>query len=605
MAEFDSSRFLKNLTVRPGVYQMKDASGKILYVGKAKNLKARVSSYFRGSGLASKTMAMVSKIAQVEITVTRNEVEALLLEQNLIKDSRPPYNILLRDDKSYPYIFMNTSHRFPGLYYRRGHRQSGGKTFGPFPSAGAVKSTLNLIQKTFQIRQCEESVFQNRSRPCLQYQIGRCSAPCVNYVTEAEYAEDLDDTRLFLEGRGGELLASLEARMDEAAQSLQFEKAARYRNTISRVRRVQAEQVMESDSADLDAIAVFQQSGGICLAILSVRGGRVLGVNSQFPDAGLLETPEEILDAFIPQYYLSSARSVPPEVICSHPVHEATLVADALSQHSGRKVRIAHAVRGVRQQFLDLAKTNAEESLALRLSTRDGQAKRLKDFAERFALDIPERIECFDISHTSGEATVASCVVFDASGPLKSDYRIFNITDVTAGDDYAAMRQALSRRYRRVKTGEVPLPDVLIIDGGKGQLTESIEILSELGVHHLFVLGVSKGPSRKAGFELLHRADTGEELSLPSTAPALHLIQHIRDEAHRFAITKHRQARGKARSQSPLEGIPGVGAKRRQSLLRHFGGLRELARASVSDIAKVSGMSHQTAELVYSALHAD
>ena len=605
MAEFDSSRFLKNLTVRPGVYQMKDASGNILYVGKAKNLKARVSSYFRGSGLASKTMAMVSKIAQVEITVTRNEVEALLLEQNLIKDSRPPYNILLRDDKSYPYIFMNTSHRFPGLYYRRGHRQSAGKTFGPFPSAGAVKSTLNLIQKTFQIRQCEESVFQNRSRPCLQYQIGRCSAPCVNYVTEAEYAEDLDDTRLFLEGRGGELLASLEARMDEAAQSLQFEKAARYRNTISRVRRVQAEQVMESDSADLDAIAVFQQSGGICLAILSVRGGRVLGVNSQFPDAGLLETPEEILDAFIPQYYLSSARLVPPEVICSHPVHEATLVADALSQHCGRKVRIAHAVRGVRQQFLDLAKTNAEESLALRLATRDGQAKRLKDFAERFALDIPERIECFDISHTSGEATVASCVVFDASGPLKSDYRIFNITDVTAGDDYAAMRQALSRRYRRVKTGEVPLPDVLIIDGGKGQLTEAIEILSELGVHHLFVLGVSKGPSRKAGFELLHRADTGEELSLPSTAPALHLIQHIRDEAHRFAITKHRQARGKARSQSPLEGIPGVGAKRRQSLLRHFGGLRELARASVSDIAKVSGMSHQTAELVYSALHAD
>ena len=264
MAEFDSSRFLKNLTVRPGVYQMKDASGNILYVGKAKNLKARVSSYFRGSGLASKTMAMVSKIAQVEITVTRNEVEALLLEQNLIKDSRPPYNILLRDDKSYPYIFMNTSHRFPGLYYRRGHRQNAGKTFGPFPSAGAVKSTLNLIQKTFQIRQCEESVFQNRSRPCLQYQIGRCSAPCVNYVTEAEYAEDLDDTRLFLEGRGGELLASLEARMDESAQSLQFEKAARYRNTISRVRRVQAEQVMESDSADLDAIAVFQQSGGIC-----------------------------------------------------------------------------------------------------------------------------------------------------------------------------------------------------------------------------------------------------------------------------------------------------------------------------------------------------
>ncbi|NCX49036.1 MAG: excinuclease ABC subunit UvrC, partial [Gammaproteobacteria bacterium] len=441
MAEFDSSRFLKNLTVRPGVYQMKDADGKVLYVGKAKNLKSRVSSYFRGSGLASKTMAMVAKIAHIDITITRNEVEALLLEQNLIKDSRPPYNILLRDDKSYPYIYMNTEHSYPGLYYRRGNRQSTGKTFGPFPSAGAVKSTLNLIQKTFQIRQCEESVFQNRSRPCLQYQIGRCSAPCVGFVSQSDYAEDLDDTRLFLEGRSGELISSLESRMDEASQSLEFEKAARYRNTISRVRRVQAEQVMESDSADLDAIAVFQQSGGICIAILSVRGGRVLGVNSQFPDAGLLETPEEILDAFIPQYYLSSARAIPPELICSHQINETNLVSEALSQTCGRKVRIAHAVRGVRQQFLDLAKTNAEESLALRLSTRDGQAKRLTDFAERFHCDAPERIECFDISHTSGEATVASCVVFDSSGPLKSDYRIFNITDVKAGDDYAAMRQ--------------------------------------------------------------------------------------------------------------------------------------------------------------------
>ena len=342
--------------------------------------------------------------------------------------------------------------------------------------------------------------------------------------------------------------------MDEAAQALEFEKAARYRNTIARVRRVQSEQVMESDSADLDAIAVFQQSGGVCVAVLSVRGGRVLGVNSQFPDLGLFESPEEILDAFIPQYYLSSGRSIPTELICSHQLNEAALVADAFSHQCGRKVRITHAVRGVRQQFLDLAKTNAEESLALRLATRDGQAKRLNDFAERFALDIPERIECFDISHTSGEATVASCVVFDVSGPLKSDYRIFNITDVQAGDDYGAMRQALSRRYRRVKSGEIPLPDVLIIDGGKGQLTEAIEILSELGIHDIFVLGISKGPSRRAGFELLHRADTGEELTLPSTSPALHLIQHIRDEAHRFAITKHRQSRSKSRSQSPLEG---------------------------------------------------
>ena len=605
MADFDPQRFLKNLTVRPGVYRMLDAQGRILYVGKAKNLKARVSSYFRGTGLASKTLAMVSKIADVEITVTRSDIEALLLEQNLIKDQRPPYNILLRDDKSYPYIYMNTEHAYPGLFYRRGNRQSRGKTFGPFPSSGAVKSTLNLIQKTFQIRQCEESVFQNRSRPCLQYQIERCSAPCVGYISADDYAEDLEHTRLFLEGRSQELVKTLQSKMDEAAGLLEFEKAARHRNTISRIRRIQSEQAMESDSQDLDALAVTEASGGLCVAVLSVRGGRVLGVNSQFPDIGLADSPAEVLEAFIPQYYLAANRSVPAELIVSHAIADENLVAAALSQSAGHKVRVAHAVRGLRQQFLDLAKTNAEQSLGLKLATRDGQAKRLLDLAERFQLDQPERIECFDISHTSGEATVASCVVFDAAGPLKSDYRIFNITDVKAGDDYAAMRQALTRRYRRVKAGEIKLPDILIIDGGKGQLAEAQGILNELGVHGVFLLGISKGPTRKAGFELLHRADTDEELVLPPTAPALHLIQHIRDEAHRFAITKHRQARGKARSESPLEGIAGIGPKRRQALLRHFGGLQELAKASIADIAKVQGMSQQSAELVYSALHAE
>ena len=582
---------------------MIDNRGETLYVGKAKNLKSRVSSYFRGKGLAAKTVAMVSKIANVEITVTRNEVEALLLEQNLIKDQRPPYNILLRDDKSYPYIYMNTDHAYPGLYYRRGNRQSRGKTFGPFPSAGAVKSTLNLIQKTFQIRQCEDSVFQNRSRPCLQYQIERCSAPCVGYVSETEYAEDLEYTRLFLEGRSDELVKTLEARMDEAAQTLEFERAARYRNTIGRIRRVQSEQAMESDLQDLDALALCQTAGGLAIAVLSVRSGRVLGVETHFPDIGLAESPGEILEAFIPQFYLGSGRAITAELLVSHPIQEDTLLASALSQASGRKIRIAHAVRGIRQQFLQLAATNAEESLGLRLATRDGQAKRLSDFAERFDCEPPDRIECFDISHTQGEATVASCVVFDRAGPLKSDYRLFNITDVTPGDDYAAMRQALTRRYRRVKSGEVPLPDVLVIDGGKGQLSEAQSMLDELGVHGVFLLGVAKGPTRKAGFELLYRGDTGEELSLPPTAPALHLIQHIRDEAHRFAITKHRQARGKARNESVLEGISGIGPKRRQALLRHFGGLRELSRASISDIAKVPGMSPSSAELVYSALH--
>jgi excinuclease ABC subunit C len=605
MTEFDSSRFLKTLTVRPGVYEMLNGAGKVIYVGKAKNLKARVSSYFRGAGLTTKTMAMVSKIQGVRVTVTRSEIEALLLEQNLIKNQRPPYNILMRDDKSYPYIYMNTDHTYPGLYFRRGNRQSRGKTFGPFPSSGSVKSTLNLIQKTFQVRHCEESVFQNRTRPCLQYQIGRCSAPCVGYISPEDYAEDLDDTRLFLDGRSQELVQNLESRMDAASVNLDFEKAARYRDTISRIRHVQAEQIMESDLDDLDVLAATELGGAVCVAILSVRGGRVLGVNTQFPEVGLAESMGQILDALIPQYYLSSVRSIPSELITSHEISDAALVATALSQAGGRKIRLAHAVRGVRQQFLELARTNATESLGLRLATRDGQEKRLKDLAATFQIDVPDRIECFDISHTSGEATVASCVVFDSSGPLKSDYRIFNIVDVTPGDDYGAMRQALTRRYRRVKAGEVALPDVLIIDGGKGQLNEAKKILNELGIHDVFLLSISKGATRKAGFEIIHQGDTGSERQLPPTAPALHLIQHIRDEAHRFAITKHRQARGKVRSESPLESIPGIGPKRRQSLLRYFGGMRELARASIGDIMKVQGMSQVSAELVYSALHAD
>ncbi len=603
MAEFDISRFLKSLTTRPGVYQMLDRSGSVIYVGKAKNLKARVSSYFRSSGLATKTLAMVSKISSVEITVTRNEVEALLLEQNLIKDRKPPYNVMLRDDKSYPYVYMNTDHSYPGLYYRRGNRQLKGKTFGPFPSAGAVKSTLNLIQKTFQVRQCEESVFQNRSRPCLQYQIERCSAPCVGYVSSEDYAEDLECTRLFLEGHSQALVEMLTQRMDDAAQSLDFEKAARYRNTIGRVRRVQSEQAIESDLDDLDAIAVHQEESGVCIVVLSVRGGRVLGVNAQFPDAGLHEISSEILEAFIPQYYLSSSRPIPPELILSHEIRDPNLVAAALGGRIKQKVRVTNSVRGIRQQFLDLAQTNALESLALRLASRDGQSKRLRDIAKQFSIDMPKRLECFDISHIAGEATVASCVVFDAQGPLKSEYRIFNISNVNAGDDYGAMRQALTRRYQRVKSGEVSAPDILVIDGGKGQVSEAKKVLNECGQNEIFLLGISKGLTRKAGFEVLHRGDTGEELTLKQTAPALHLIQHIRDEAHRFAINKHRQARGKARAKSPLEGIPGVGPKRRQALLRYFGGLRELSRASVKDIARVQGMSRQTSELVYSALH--
>jgi len=603
MSDFDHAEFLKHLTTRPGVYQMRDAAGRILYVGKAKNLKARVSSYFRGQGLSTKTLAMVQRIADIQITVSRNGVEALILEQNLIKAERPPYNILLRDDKSYPYIFMNTSHAYPGLYYRRGQRQPNGKTFGPFPSPGAVRSTLNLIQKTFQIRQCEESVFANRSRPCLQYQIGRCSGPCVGLISPEQYAEDLDHVRLFLEGRSQDLFRVLEQKMDAAAATLEFEQAGRYRDVIARLRTLVSEQAMESDLRDVDALSIATEAGVVSIAVLSVRDGRVMGGSSHFPDRGLLETDTELLAAFIAQYYLGAERAIPSEVLLTEPIADMTLVASALTESAKRRVRVAHAVRGLRNQYLELARTNAQDALAVRLASREGQTKRIADFAARFSVAPPQRMECFDISHTQGESTVASCVVFDASGPVKRDYRIFNIEGVTGGDDYGAMRQALTRRYQRIRAGEERTPDVLIIDGGPGQLREAVSILDGLGIRGVFVLGVAKGVTRKAGFEILHRADTGDECRLDPTAPALHLIQHIRDEAHRFAITKHRQARGKARKTSSLEGIPGIGPKRRQALLRHFGGFQQLSGASVSDIAKVSGMSQQAAELVYSAFH--
>lgn len=603
MSDFDHAEFLKHLTTRPGVYQMRDAAGRILYVGKAKNLKARVSSYFRGQGLSTKTLAMVQRIADIQITVSRNEVEALILEQNLIKAERPPYNILLRDDKSYPYIFMNTSHAYPGLYYRRGQRQPNGKTFGPFPSPGAVRSTLNLIQKTFQIRQCEESVFANRSRPCLQYQIGRCSGPCVGLISPEQYAEDLDHVRLFLEGRSQDLFRVLEQKMDTAAATLEFEQAGRYRDVIARLRTLVSEQAMESDLRDVDALSIASEAGVVSIAVLSVRDGRVMGVSSHFPDRGLLETDTELLAAFIAQYYLGAERAIPSEVLLTEPIADMTLVASALTESAKRRVRVAHAVRGLRNQYLELARTNAQDALAVRLASREGQTKRIADFAARFSVAPPQRMECFDISHTQGDSTVASCVVFDASGPVKRDYRIFNIEGVTGGDDYGAMRQALTRRYQRIRAGEERTPDVLIIDGGPGQLREAVSILDGLGIRGVFLLGVAKGVTRKAGFEILHRADTGDECRLDPTAPALHLIQHIRDEAHRFAITKHRQARGKARKTSSLEGIPGIGPKRRQALLRHFGGFQQLSGASVSDIAKVSGMSQQAAELVYSAFH--
>ncbi|MDT4789658.1 UvrABC system protein C [compost metagenome] len=585
---------------------MLDTGGKLLYVGKAKNLKKRLASYFRKTGLAPKTAALVGKIAQVETTITANETEALLLEQTLIKEWRPPYNILLRDDKSYPYVHLSDGD-FPRLSIHRGAKKQKGRYFGPYPSAGAIRESLNLLQKAFLVRQCEDSYYKNRTRPCLQYQIKRCKGPCVGLVDPAEYAQDVRHSVMFLEGRSNALTQELSAGMEEAAQRLDFERAAELRDQIGILRRVQDQQSMEGGTGDIDVVAAIATPGGACVHLISVRGGRVLGSKNFFPQVAIEEESAEVLVAFIGQYYLGNQeRDLPGELIVNT-THEdfPTLIA-ALAELRGRELDISHRVRGTRARWQQLAVTNAEQALAARLANRQHTAARFEALAEALGLDeAPQRLECYDISHSSGEATVASCVVFGPEGPLKSDYRRYNIEGVTAGDDYAAMHQALSRRFSKLKDGEGKLPDVLLVDGGKGQLTMAQEVLQELAVPELILLGVAKGVTRKPGFETLYLNDAAHEFTLPADSPALHLIQQIRDEAHRFAITGHRARRGKARRTSSLEEVPGVGPKRRRELLKHFGGLQELNRASIEEIAKAPGISKKLAESIYAALHSE
>ena len=603
---FDASAFLAACSGRPGVYRMLDVDDKLLYVGKAKNLKKRLSSYFRKSGLAPKTAALVARIAQVETTITANETEALLLEQTLIKEWRPPYNILLRDDKSYPYVFLSDG-EFPRLSIHRGAKKQKGRYFGPYPSAGAIRESLNLLQKAFLVRQCEDSYYRNRTRPCLQYQIKRCKAPCVGLVEASEYAEDVRHSVMFLEGRSNALAQELSAGMEQAAKELDFERAAALRDQIALLRRVQDQQSMEGGTGDIDVVAAIATPGGACVHLISVRGGRVLGSKNFFPQVAIEEEAGDILSAFIGQYYLGNQeRDLPSELIVNT-THEdfPTLVA-AIAELRGREISISHSVRATRARWQQLAVTNAEQALAARLANRQHTAARFDALAEALGLDeAPQRLECYDISHSSGEATVASCVVFGPEGPLKSDYRRYNIEGVTAGDDYAAMRQALTRRFSKLKDGEGKLPDVLLVDGGKGQLAMAQEVLEELAVPELILLGVAKGVTRKPGFETLYLNDAAHEFTLPADSPALHLIQQIRDEAHRFAITGHRARRGKARRTSSLEEVAGVGPKRRRELLKHFGGLQELSRASIEEIAKAPGISKKLAESIYAALHSE
>ena len=603
-SKFDARLFLRTLTERPGVYRMTGADGAILYVGKARNLKKRLSSYFRPSGLAAKTQALMQQMSAVEVTVTNTEAEALILENNLIKTHRPRYNVLLRDDKSYPYIYLSSEHDYPRLALHRGARRRKGRYFGPYPNAGAVRESLQVLQKMFRVRQCEDSFFSHRNRPCLQYQIKRCTAPCVGYISIDDYAEDVRHTVMFLEGRSSALNDELVRRMEQSAERLDYEQAAVYRDQISSLRRVQERQYVSGESGDLDILACVLSAGVACVQVFFIRKGVNLGNKIFFPKIPAECSAEEVLSAFIGQFYLS--HSVPAKLLMNYELEDELLLEDALSERAGHKVSLSHRVRGDKARWLQLGVANAEQALSARLGSQAGMKKRLQMLQELLELEeLPTRIECFDISHTQGEGTVASCVVFDREGARKSDYRRFTIRDIAAGDDYAAMEQALLRRYTRLKKEDCKLPEIVLIDGGKGQVGTAERVLEELQIDEILIVGVAKGVERKPGMEILHIPAQHRQLDLDSASPALHLIQQVRDEAHRFAITGHRQKRARARTVSPLEGIPGVGPRRRQQLLKQFGGIQEVARAGVEDLCKISGISRALAQQIYDAFHGD
>lgn len=601
-AAFDIKAFLATLTGAPGVYKMLDGNGEVIYVGKAKNLKKRVASHFAQRDNSPKQNAMVARVQAIEVTVTRTEGEALLLENQLIKRHKPRYNINLRDDKSYPYIYVSTQQEFPRLAFHRGSRARPGRFFGPFPSAAAVRDSLKTLQKIFPVRQCEGSYFANRTRPCLQYQIDRCTGPCVGLVGPEAYGEDVANTLLFLEGRGEALIDRLAQRMEQAAQRLEFEKAARYRDQISNLRTVLAKQLVAGEQGDLDMIACAIRGNIACVHVVFIRNGQQIGDRSFFPRMQDEHDAAAVLEAFIPQFYLD--KEIPRELLLSHEIPERELFEAVLGQQAKRGVKISWRLRGERARRLELAQANAEYALKTRLASQLNIADRLRHLTEMLGLaEPPNRMECFDISHTQGDQTVASCVVFDSNGPLKSAYRRFNIEGITGGDDYAAMAQALLRRYQRVRAGEVEAPDILFIDGGKGQIHAAAEALDKLGVGNIRIIGIAKGPDRKPGMETLFKAGCSDPIVVEPNNPGSLLIQHIRDEAHRFAITGHRQRRAKAATQSPLQAIAGLGPKRRQQLLRQFGGLRQISRADVEALSSVEGINRQLAQRIYDMFH--
>ena len=608
--EFDGKAFVFGLSTAPGVYRMYAADDSLLYVGKAGALKRRVASYFSNAPRSPRIQAMVAQIARMEVTVTRTEAEALLLENQLIKSLAPRYNVSLRDDKSYPYVLL-TREDWPRLAFHRGPRAVPGRYFGPYASASAVRETMNLMHKLFRLRSCEDSVFRNRSRPCLQYQIGRCSAPCVGLVAADDYAESVRRASLFLEGRSDELGRELGAAMEQASQALEFEQAARLRDLLASLRGMQARQYVDGHAANLDVIACQMQGTHACVLLLAFRDGRNLGTRAFFPRTNGEDSAEEVLAAFVSQYY--AEQPAPSEIVLGSVIPDAELIELALAEGAGRKVVLKSSVRGERAGYLELARRNAKVALATELASRNAQQARSEALRELLGLaEAPARIECFDISHTMGEATVASCVVFDPAGPVRNQYRRYNITGIEPGDDYAAMRQAIERRFRRALEADAALaaapgsnavlPDLLLIDGGAGQLAQARAALADLGVENVMLVGVSKGEQRRAGDETLVLAD-GRELRPGAASPALQFIQQVRDEAHRFAITGHRGKRQKARTTSRLEDIPGIGPRRRAALLRHFGGLGGLKAAGEEEIARVEGINAALAARIYANLH--
>jgi excinuclease ABC subunit C len=600
--EFDAKSFVESLPARPGVYRMLDADGKILYVGKARSLKSRVASYFQASNVQPKVVALIAKTASMEVTITNSDIEALLLESNLIKKHRPRFNIVLRDDKSFPYLHLTTNHEFPALSFYRGSRKDPGKFFGPYPSAGAVRETLQQLQKLFRLRNCDDTYFANRSRPCLQYQIQRCTAPCVGLIGREEYARDIASAIKVLEGRNAEVIQEIGRRMEEAALRLDFEAAAKLRDQLANLKTIQAQQIVTAgDHHDADVIAVAAGNGEYCVALMFVRGGRSLGSTTFFPKAPFAE-PAEVLAAFVAQYYLE--RDPPSEIIVAHGFEERAVLESALAERCGHRVRIAASVRGLRSRWLEMMQGNAAQALTMRGLARASIEANLEELAEVLELDeAPTRIECFDISHTGGTDTIASCVVFGVEGPLKNEYRRFNIAGIEPGDDYAAMYQALTRRYKRVRDGEIVAPDILLIDGGKGQLAEAARVLEELQVKGVKLVGVAKGADRRPGQEQLFLLGRDTPTILTPDSSALHLIQRVRDEAHRFAIAGHRRKRAKRHSESILETIPGLGPVKRRELLKHFGGLQGILRAGIDDFVQIRGLGRGLAEVIYEHLH--